>query len=215
MGVDPAILRWKLKTHVATLNLHTVGTSARGYVSRAVDRPRSDLLDYVWVWGGGRSWRLGRAGHVRFVRHATVSEPPAIVQAQVSTCALLRYHLPLTPDAVPKMLSYMICIFEAVIQHCDCWMFIRCFFIFFHFLFDLMHLTRQLLRYFATRDLLGGGGVKRPHVITRERMAAERQATQRSKALDETILKHPLNFPNEVTCQVKVRSKSGLSGYKL
>ena len=30
--------------------------------------------------------------------------------------------------------------------------------------------------YFATRDLLGGGGgVKRPHVITRERMAAENE----------------------------------------
>ena len=46
----------------------------------------------------------------------------------------------------------------------------------------------------------GGGGVKRPHVITRERMAAERRPMRRSKALDETILKHPLNFPNEVTC---------------
>ena len=70
-------------------------------------------------------------------------------------------------------------------------------------------LTRQLLGYFATRDLLGGGGggVKRPHVITRERMAAERRATRRSKALDETILRHPLNFPNEVTYQVKVRSE--------
>ena len=79
-------------------------------------------------------------------------------------------------------------------------------------------LTRQLLRYFATRDLLGGGGVKRPHVITRERMVAERRATRRSKALDESILKRPLNFPNEVTCQVKVRSKvkigAFLSGYE-
>ena len=47
-------------------------------------------------------------------------------------------------------------------------------------------LTRQLLGYFATRDLLGGGGgVKRPHVITRERMAAERRATRRSKVLDD------------------------------
>ena len=27
-------------------------------------------------------------------------------------------------------------------------------------------LTRHLLGYFATRDLLGGGGVKRPHVIS-------------------------------------------------
>ena len=45
----------------------------------------------------------------------------------------------------------------------------------------------------------GGGGVKRPYVITRERMAAERRATRRSKALDETILKYPLNFQNEVT----------------
>ena len=30
-------------------------------------------------------------------------------------------------------------------------------------------------------------------------MAAERRATRRSKTLYETILKHPLNFPNEVT----------------
>ena len=56
-------------------------------------------------------------------------------------------------------------------------------------------LTRHLLGYFATRDLLGGGGgVKRPHVITRERMAAERRTMRRSKALDETILKHALIF---------------------
>ena len=54
----------------------------------------------------------------------------------------------------------------------------------------------------------GGGGVKRPHVITRERMAAERRTMRRLKALDETILKHPLNFPNEVTCQVKVRCQN-------
>ena len=77
-------------------------------------------------------------------------------------------------------------------------------------------LTRQLLGYFATGDLLGGGGVKRLHVITRERMAAERRPMRRSKALDDTILKHPLNFPNDFTCQVKIsqRSKSGLSGYE-
>ena len=61
----------------------------------------------------------------------------------------------------------------------------------------------------------GGGGVKRPHVITRERMAAERRATRRSKALDETILKHPLNFPNKVTCQVKVRSKFKIGAFRL
>ena len=63
----------------------------------------------------------------------------------------------------------------------------------------------------------GGGGVKRPqpHVITRERMAAERRATRRSKALNETILKHPLNFSNEVTCQVKVRSKVKIGAFRL
>ena len=61
----------------------------------------------------------------------------------------------------------------------------------------------------------GGGGVKRPHVITRERMAAERRPMRRSKALDETILKHPLNFPNEVTCQVKVRSKVKIGAFSL
>ena len=61
----------------------------------------------------------------------------------------------------------------------------------------------------------GGGGVKRPHVITRERMAAERRPKRRSKALDETILKRPLNFPNEVTCQVKVRSKVKIGAFRL
>ena len=76
-------------------------------------------------------------------------------------------------------------------------------------------LTRHLLGYFATRELLRGEGVKRPHVITRERMAAERRATRRSKALDETILKHTLNFPNEVTCQVKVRSKVKIGAFRL
>ena len=75
-------------------------------------------------------------------------------------------------------------------------------------------LTRHLLGYFATRDLLGRG-VKRPHVITRERMAAERRPMRRSKALDETILKHPLNFPNEVTCQVKVRSNVKIGAFRL
>ena len=61
----------------------------------------------------------------------------------------------------------------------------------------------------------GGGGVKRPRVITRERMAAERRATRRSKALDETILKHSLNFLNEDTCQVKVRSKVKIGAFRL
>ena len=61
----------------------------------------------------------------------------------------------------------------------------------------------------------GGGGVKRPHVITRERMAAERRTMRRLKALDETILNHPLNFPNEVTCQVKVRSKVKIGAFRL
>ena len=79
---------------------------------------------------------------------------------------------------------------------------------------DVGRLTLQLLGYFATRDLLGRG-VKRPHVITRQRMAAERRATRRSKALDVTILKHLLNFPNEVTCQVKVRSKAKIGAFRL
>ena len=38
---------------------------------------------------------------------------------------------------------------------------------------------------------------------------------RRSNALDETILKHPLNFPNEVTCQVKVRSKVKIGAFRL
>ena len=61
----------------------------------------------------------------------------------------------------------------------------------------------------------GGGALNSTHVITRERMAAERRATRRSKALDETILKHPLNFPNKVTCQVKVRSKVKIRAFRL
>ena len=85
-----------------------------------------------------------------------------------------------------------------------------------YFFWKIWLLTRHLLGYFATRDLLGGGGgVKRPHVITRERMAAERRTMRRLKALDETILKHPLNFPNEVTCQVKVRSKVKIGAFRL
>ena len=70
--------------------------------------------------------------------------------------------------------------------------------------------TRQLLGYFATRDLLGGGGgVKRPHVITRERMAAE-TSDARSKALDETILKHLLKFSKwgHVSSQGQVKGKN-------
>ena len=76
-------------------------------------------------------------------------------------------------------------------------------------------LTRHLLGYFATRDLLGGGGVKRPHVITRERMAAERRTMRRLKALDETILKHPLNFPNEVTLSGQGQVKSQNRGFQV
>ena len=76
------------------------------------------------------------------------------------------------------------------------------------------YLTRQLLGYFATRDLLGGG-VKRPHVITREQMSAERRTTRRSKAFDETTPKYPLNFPNEIPCQVKVRLKIKIGAFRL
>ena len=46
-------------------------------------------------------------------------------------------------------------------------------------------------------------------------MVAERRATRRSKVLDETILKPPLNCPNEVTCQVKVRSKENIGGIQV
>ena len=75
----------------------------------------------------------------------------------------------------------------------------------------------QLLGVFRHPRLAGGGGggVKRPHVIIRERMAAEIRATRRSKALDETILKHPPNFTNEVTCQVKVRSNVKIGAFRL
>ena len=63
--------------------------------------------------------------------------------------------------------------------------------------------------------LAGGGGVKRPHVITRERMTAGRRTAWRSKAPDETVLMHPLNFRNEVPCQVKVRSKVKIGAFRL
>ena len=38
---------------------------------------------------------------------------------------------------------------------------------------------------------------------------------RRSKALDETVLKRLLNFQNEVTCQVKVRSKVKIGGFQV
>ena len=68
-------------------------------------------------------------------------------------------------------------------------------------------LTRHLLGYFATRDLLGGGALNAPNVITRERMVAERRPMRRSKPLDETILKHPVNFQN-VSGQGQVKSQN-------
>ena len=74
-------------------------------------------------------------------------------------------------------------------------------------------LIQQLLGYFATRDLLRG--VKRTHVITLELMVTERRATRRSKSLDETVLMHPLNFPNEVPCQDKVMSKVKIGAFRL
>ena len=52
-----------------------------------------------------------------------------------------------------------------------------------------------------------GGASDAPSFLTRERLIAAKRATRRSKAPDETILKRPLNFQNEVACQVKVRSK--------
>ena len=61
----------------------------------------------------------------------------------------------------------------------------------------------------------GGGALNAPTSITRERMAAERRATRRSKALVETILKQPLKFPNEVKCQVKVRSNVKIGAFRL
>ena len=49
--------------------------------------------------------------------------------------------------------------------------------------------------------------------LTREKMAAEKRATRCSKALVEMILKHPVTFPNEFTCQVKVRPKVKIGGF--
>ena len=79
----------------------------------------------------------------------------------------------------------------------------------------IVPLTGQLLGYFATPTCWGGGGVKRPHVITRERMAAEKRVTRFSKAIDETIVKHPLNIQSEVTCQFYVRSKVKIGAFGL
>ena len=52
----------------------------------------------------------------------------------------------------------------------------------------------------------GGGGVRASP--TRERVISARQATRRSKALDETVLNRPINFPNEVRLRSGHRSNS-------
>ena len=62
--------------------------------------------------------------------------------------------------------------------------------------------------------LAGGGGSDAP-CLTRERLIAAGRATRRSKSLDETVFKCPLNFPNEVTCQVKVRSNVKIGVFRL
>ena len=52
-------------------------------------------------------------------------------------------------------------------------------------------------------------------VISQERLIVERRATRHSKAPKETLLKPTLNFQNEVTCQVKFRSKVKIGTFGL
>ena len=76
-------------------------------------------------------------------------------------------------------------------------------------------LTRHWLGYPATfRWLGGGGGVRRPLSNSRTADRSETSATRRSEALDETVLKRPINFQNEITCQVKVRWKVKIGGFR-
>ena len=74
--------------------------------------------------------------------------------------------------------------------------------------FQQRGLTRAPLGYSAERAPLGGGGARFcPPCLTPELIGAARQATRRSKALNEKIPMHFKNFLKEVTCKVKVRSK--------
>ena len=67
-------------------------------------------------------------------------------------------------------------------------------------------LTLQLLGYFATRHLLGGGrGVKRPQSITREPIAAATRARRQTKARDKTLPMICSNLNFDVRGQVSVR----------
>ena len=68
-------------------------------------------------------------------------------------------------------------------------------------------LTRQLLGYFATCHLLGGGGVKRPQAITGDPIAAATRARRQTKARDKTLPMMSFNLHFEVTGQVRVRSQ--------
>ena len=70
------------------------------------------------------------------------------------------------------------------------------------------NLTRQLLGYFPTHHLLGGGGgVKRPQPITREPIAEARRARLQTKACDKTLQLSSLKFNFEVTGQVKGKDR--------
>ena len=60
-----------------------------------------------------------------------------------------------------------------------------------------------------------GWGASDAPCLTREWLTAARRATRRSKGLYETVLRCPLNFQNEVTCQVKVRSKVKIGGFQV
>ena len=72
----------------------------------------------------------------------------------------------------------------------------------------IVPLTRQLLGYFATHRLLGGGGVKRPQPITREPIGAAKRTRRQTKERDETLQMSTLKLNFEVTGRVKVRSNT-------
>ena len=60
-----------------------------------------------------------------------------------------------------------------------------------------------------------GGGRITPPRLTPKPMTAARWARRRWKGLGETVLKHPYNFSEKVTCQVKVRSKVKIERFSI
>ena len=59
------------------------------------------------------------------------------------------------------------------------------------------------------------GGVRRPPSDSRTADRSETSYTAFESSLDETVLKRPLSFQNEVTCQAKVMSKVKIRGFQV